>query len=128
MKHKPLFYEAACIFSIIGSCIGFLSMFIAAFFFNSVTEKIKQITDLTATDKLSPVYFAILMAAFSVSLVGAIKLYRMQRTGLYFYLTAQTVILFYPVFVLGSNGFSVTNAIFTSIFASVYLFYSRRTV
>ena len=127
MEKKPIFYEAACIFSIIGSSIGFIMMFVATFFFDPVTEKIRQVTDLTATEKLSPVYFALLMAAFSVSLAGAIKLYRMQRTGLYFYLTAQIIILFLPVFWLGNNGLSVTNTIFTLIFSGVYLYYYRIT-
>lgn len=121
MEKKPIIFEAACIFSIIGSSIGFISMFIATIFFNRVTEKIRQFTDLTATEKLSPIYFAVLMAAFSVSLAGAIKLYRMQRVGLYFYLASQIVILFLPVIWLGDNGFSVTSAIFTLIFAGVYL-------
>ncbi|MBA4409165.1 MAG: hypothetical protein Q8S54_19275 [Bacteroidota bacterium] len=128
MTTKPLFYESACIFSIIGSSIGFISMFIATFFFRIVTEKITLVTNITATEKLSPIYFALLMAAFSVSLAGAIKLYRMQRIGLYFYLTAQMIILFLPVIWLGSNAFSVTNAIFTMIFSGVYLAYFRITV
>lgn len=127
MREKPLFYESACIFSIVGSSIGFISMFISTFFFRIVTEKIALITNVTATEKLSPLYFALLMAAFSISLTGAIKLYRMQRTGLYFYLTAQAIILFLPVFWLGSNAFSVTNAIFTLIFSGVYLYYYRIT-
>lgn len=125
MTKKPLIYEAACIFSIIGSSIGFISMFISTFFFKVVTEKIRLITNLTATEKLNPIYFAILMATFSVSLVGAIKLLRMQRTGLYFYLPAQLIILFLPVFWLGSNAFSSTNAIFTLIFSGVYLYHYR---
>lgn len=127
MEKKPVLYEAACIFSIIGSSIGFIMMFVATFFFNPVTEQIRQVTDLTATEKISPIYFALLMSAFSVSLTGAIKLYRMQRAGLYFYLTAQIIILFLPVFWLGNNGFSVTNAIFTLIFSGVYLYYFRIT-
>jgi len=127
MMKKPILYESACIFSIIGSSIGFISMFISTFFFRIVTEKISSITNITATEKLSPIYFATLMAAFSVSLTGAIKLYRMQRSGLYFYLVAQLVILFLPVFWLGSNAFSVTNAIFTLIFSGVYLYYYRIT-
>lgn len=127
MKTKPIIFESACIFSIIGSSIGFISMFISTFFFSIVTEKITSITNITATEKLSPVYFAMLMAAFSVSLVGAIKLYRLQRAGLYFYLAAQAMIMFLPVFWLGSNSFSTTNAIFTLIFALVYLYYYRIT-
>jgi hypothetical protein len=102
-------------------------MFISTFFFRIVTEKITSVTNITATEKLSPVYFAMLMAAFSVSLAGAIKLYRLQRAGLYFYLAAQAMIMFLPVFWLGSNSFSTTNAIFTLIFAGVYLYYYRIT-
>jgi len=127
MKKKPIIFESACIFSIIGSSIGFISMFISTFFFRIVTEKITSVTNITATEKLSPVYFAMLMAAFSLSLAGAIKLYRLQRTGLYFYLLAQAMIMFLPVFWLGSNAFSTTNAIFTLIFAGVYLYYYRIT-
>lgn len=127
MKKKPLLFESACIFSIVGSSIGFVSMFISTLFFRAITEKITSVTNLTATEKLSPLYFAILMAAFSVSLTGVIKLYRMQRAGLYFYVAAQLAILFFPVIWLGSNAFSVTNAIFTLIFSGVYLFYFRIT-
>jgi len=119
MQKKPLVFEAACIFSIVGSSIGFVAMFIATFFFSSVTEKITMLTNTTATEKLSPIYFALLMAAFSVSLAGAIKLLRMQRIGIYFYLSAQATILFLPVFWLGSNAFSVTNSIFTILFSGV---------
>ena len=121
MKKKPILFESASIFSIIGSSIGFISMFISTFFFRIVTEKITSVTNITATEKLSPVYFAMLMAAFSLSLAGAIKLYRMQRVGLYFYLMAQAMIICLPVFWLGSNSFSTTNAIFTLIFSGVYL-------
>lgn len=125
MKKKPILFESASIFSIIGSSIGFISMFISTLFFRIVTEKITSVTNITATEKLSPLYFAMLMAAFCVSLVGAIKLYRMQRAGLYFYLIAQTMILFLPVIWLGANAFSATNAIFTLIFSGVYLAYYK---
>ena len=125
MKKKPILFESASIFSIIGSSIGFISMFISTFFFRIVTEKITSVTNIMATEKLSPLYFAMLMAAFCVSLVGAIKLYRMQRAGLYFYLIAQTMILFLPVIWLGANAFSTTNTIFTLIFAGVYLAYYK---
>jgi hypothetical protein len=125
MKDQPLVFQSACIFSIAGSSIGFLGMLFSTIFFKTVTEKIELLTNITATEHLSPLYFACLMAAFSVSLAGVIKIYRMQRAGLYFYLMAQTMILFLPVIWLGSNGFSVTNAIFTLLFSGVYLYYYR---
>jgi hypothetical protein len=125
MEKKPILFEAVCIFSIVGSSIGFSSMLISTIFFRFVTEKITQFTNITATEHLSPVYFACLMAAYSISLSGAIKLYRMQRSGLYFYLLAQLMILFLPAIWLGSNAFSSTNAIFTILFSGIYLFHFR---
>lgn len=126
MQKKPLLFEAACIFSIAGSSIGFVSMFISTFFFRIVTEKITLLTNITATEKLSPLYFALLMSAFSISLAGAIKLYRLQRIGIYFYLVAQALVMFLPVFWLGSHAFSATNAIFTLVFSAVYVSYYRK--
>lgn len=125
MMKKPPVFEAACILSIIGSSIGFTGMFISTFFFKPVTEKITLLTNITATEKLSPLYFALLGTAFCVSLVGAVKLFRLQKSGLYFYLTAQTIIMFLPAFWLGSNSFSVTNAIFTLLFSGIYIYHFK---
>lgn len=127
MKDRPILFQSACIFSIAGSSIGFISMLLATIFFETVSQKIESFTNITSTDQLSPLYFASLMAAFGVSLAGVIKLYRMQRAGLYFYLTAQIVILFLPVIWMGSNGFSVANVIFTFLFSGVYLYFYRIT-
>ena len=127
MQNKPIVYESACIFSIIGSSVGFISMFISSLFFRLVTEKITAVTNITAAEKLTPVYFALLMAMFCISLVGAIKLYRLQRIGVYFYLAAQILILFIPVVWLGNHAFSTTNAILTATFSSIYLYYYRIT-
>lgn len=125
MKNQPLVLQSACIFSITGSSIGFLIMLFSTIFFKTVSMKIELLTNITATEHLSPLYFASLMGAFGISLAGAIKLYRMQRVGLYFYLIAQAMILFLPVIWLGSNGFSTTNTIFTLLFSGIYLFYYR---
>lgn len=125
MEKKPILFEAACIFSMAGSGTGFLGMLLATIFFQPVVEKITQLTNITATEHISALYFASLMAAFCVSLVGSIELFRGKRVGLFFYLMAQLVIIILPVLWLDSNAFSYTNAIFTSLFSGVYLFYFR---
>lgn len=125
MKKKPILFEAACVFSILGSGIGFLSMFIAAIFFDATVNKITQFTNITATEKLTPIYFATLGVVFALSLVGAIKLYRTQKSGLYFYLLAQAMVMILPVIWLSPDSFSVTNAIFALLFSGVYLFYFK---
>ena len=126
MEKKPILYEGACLFSLMGSSIGILYTLITVVFFNFMMEKVVQVTNITATEHLSQLYFALLMAAFSISLAGVIKLYRMQRAGLYLYLVAQAMILFIPVIWLGSNAFSVTNTIFTILFSGVYIYYFKR--
>ena len=126
MEKKPILFEGACIFSLIGSSIGILYTLITVVFFNFVMNKVEQFTNITATEKLSRLYFVLLMSAFCISLTGIIKLYRMQRAGLYFYLVAQLMILFIPVIWLGPNAISVTNTIFTILFTSVYIYYFKR--
>jgi hypothetical protein len=121
MTKKSLLFESACILSIIGSSIGFISMTIATFFYSAVAEKIIQITNINATEKLSKIYFAILMGAYCLSLVGALRMYRQKISGLLFYLAAQIIIMFIPVLWIGLNAFSETNAIFTLMFSVIYL-------
>ena len=121
MKEKSIWFEGACIFSIVGSSIGFLSTLGVTLFFKAATENITLLTNSTATNQLSPLYFSIFMASFCLSLVGAIKLYHMQKVGIYFYLLAQIIQVFLPVLWLGSNSFSTTNAIFAILFSVVYL-------
>ena len=125
MEKKPILFEGACLFSLLGSSIGILYTLFATVFFSQVVEKVVHLTNITTSEHLSPLYFVILMAAFSISLAGAIKLYRMQRAGLYFYLAGQIMILIMPVIWLGPNTFSITNTILTFLFSSVYLFYFR---
>ena len=126
MEKKPILFEGACVFSFLGSSIGFVAMLLAAVFFPYVSQKIVMLTNYTAADYLSPLYFTILMASYSLSLVGVIKLYQLQRTGLYLYLLAQAMILLIPVIWLGSNTLSVMNVIFTILFSAVYIFYYKR--
>lgn len=126
MEKKPILFLGACIFSMMGSILGLWAMLFGTLFFRYTSGKIVLLTNYTATEHLSPLYFATLMGAYSLSLAGAIKLYRMQRTGLYFYLTAQVLILFIPVIALGANAFSVINVLFTLLFSGVYVYYFRR--
>lgn len=126
MENKPILFEGACVFSFIGSSIGFVAMLLATVFFPYVSQIIVKLTNYTSADHLSVLYFAILMASYSLSLAGVIKLYHMQRSGLYLYLLAQLMILFFPVIMMGFNALSVTNVIFTFLFSAVYIFYFRR--
>jgi hypothetical protein len=125
MKNDFLFFRAACLLSIIGSSIGFLLFAATSIFYVQTVPLIRSITHDLATEKTSPGYFSILMVFHFLSLIGALKLSKFKKTGLFFYLSGQVAILFWPVVWLGWNTFSVSNAIFILIFSGVYLFHFR---
>lgn len=125
IRVKPIVFESACIFSFTGSLIGLLYMLSFALFFDQMVAAIGKFTSFASLQSLSPLYFASLMAAYALSLTGIIKLYRMQRSGLYFYLLAQLMILILPLIWKGMGVLSVTNIIFTLLFSGIYIYYYR---
>lgn len=125
IKVKPIVFESACIFSFIGSILGLLYMLSFALFFDEMYRAMGKFTSHASMQSLSPLYFASLMAAYALSLAGVIKLYCMQRSGLYFYLLAQIMILILPLIWKGMSVMSVTNIIFTLLFSGIYLYYYR---
>ncbi|MGE5393595.1 MAG: hypothetical protein ACM3P1_02570 [Candidatus Saccharibacteria bacterium] len=124
-KVKPIVFESACIFSLLGSILGLLFMLFFALFFDEMYRAIGTYTSYGSMQLLSPLYFASLMAAYALSLAGVIKLYRMQRSGLYFYLMAQLMILILPLIWMGPGVLSITNIIFALLFSGIYLYYFR---
>lgn len=125
VRVKPLLFESACIFSFLGSIIGLLYMLSFALFFDDMYRIVGKLTSFTSLEPLNPMYFAILMVAYVLSLAGVIKLYRMQRTGLYFYLTAQLMLLIFPLIWMGMDALSLTNIIFTLLFSGIYIYNYR---
>ncbi|MGE5449148.1 MAG: hypothetical protein ACM3PR_12335 [Bacteroidales bacterium] len=125
IRVKPIVFESACIFSFLGSLIGLLYMLSFTLFFDEMVKVIGKYTSYASLNPLTPLYFASLMAAYALSLAGVIKLYRMQRSGLYFYLLAQLMILILPLMWKGLGVISITNIIFVLLFSGIYLYNYR---
>ena len=122
---RPPFLSALCVLTFIGSGTAFIGYFIAAAFFKQVGEFIVKYSSWNSVDEISPVYFIILMVLNAVSLIGAIRIWKFHKPGLYIYVAAQVAILFFPVIWLGWIGFSMTNMVFTLIFITGYLFHIK---
>ncbi len=122
MNHYPKsdFFKALCYLTFIGSSIAFVGYFLAALFFDKISETIIQYSSWHSVEQISPLYFILLMVLFAISLVGAIRIWKLRRIGLIIYSVAQLLILFLPVFWIGWSGFSTINAIFTSLFITGY--------
>jgi hypothetical protein len=119
---RPALLSALCILTFVGSTIGFIGYFIASLFFDEISEIIIRYSSWDTTGNISPVYFLILMVFYSLSLMGAIRMWKLHRDGYFLYLPAQLVILILPVIWLDWHSLSVTNTLFTIVFIAGYTY------
>jgi hypothetical protein len=126
LKDQPLLFASAIMLSLIGGSTGLLLFWGAALFFKPVKEAITGVTNLTAMDQASPLYFVLFGALCLLSAIGVLKMKKWQKTGFFFYLAAQASMIFLPAIWLDWNAFSVANTIFTSVFVFIYLSFFRR--
>ncbi len=112
--------SALCILTFVGSTVSFIGYFLASLFFEKAAELIIKYSNWNSVEPISQLYFTLFMALSAVSLVGAIRMWKLHRNGFFIYLIAQIIILFLPAVWLGWISFSVTGAIFTAIFIGGY--------
>lgn len=119
-KERPSFLSALCILTFIGSGLAFFIYLFASLFFKKASDFIIQYSSWNSTDDINPFYFILLLSGYIISFFGALKMWRLNKTGLFFYIFSQLAILFLPVIWLGWSALSMTNTIFTIIFISGY--------
>jgi hypothetical protein len=117
---RPALLSALCILTFLGSTIGFIGYFIASLFFDEISEIIIRYSSWHTTSDISAVYFLILMVFYSISLMGAIRMWKLHRNGYFLYVPAQLVILLLPVIWINLQALSVTNTFFTIVFIAGY--------
>ena len=117
---RTSFLSALCILTFIGSTASFFIYFLAALFFEKASEFIIKYSNWHTVEAISPFYFTLFMALSAVSLVGAIRMWKLHRDGFLIYTVAQIILLFLPAIWIGWNSFSVTGAIFTAVFVAGY--------
>jgi hypothetical protein len=118
--NRTAFLEALCILTFIGSGVSFLMYFLASLFFEKVSQIIIKYSNWHSVDAISPFYFTLFMALSAISLVGAIRMWKLHRDGFFVYTAAQIVLVFLPVIWIGWNSFSDSGAIFSLIFVLGY--------
>jgi hypothetical protein len=111
---------ALCLLTFVGSTLSFFGYFLASMFFDKASDLIVKYSNWYSTEAISPLYFTIFMAFSAVSLVGAIRMWKLHRDGFFIYLAAQMFILFLPVVWIGWNSLAATQIIFTAIFIGGY--------
>ncbi|MEL7589450.1 MAG: hypothetical protein AAGU19_22240 [Prolixibacteraceae bacterium] len=125
-QDRPLLLSAAIFLSLIGSSVATLVYFSAAVFFGQTKELVEKLTNIQAPQNLSAVYMAVFGVLYGLSLLGVIKMHKMQRSGLSLYAFAQISLLILPLAWIGTQAFSSTNTIFTLLFITIYGIHRKR--
>jgi hypothetical protein len=90
--------------------------FLASVFYEKASEIIIKYSNWNSVEAISPLYFTLFMAVSAMSLIGAIRMWKLHSDGFFVYIISQIIIMFLPVVWIGWNAFSPIGAIFTSIF------------
>lgn len=117
---RPALLNALCLLSFIGSGIGFTGYFAAALLFEQSSRLIIRYSSWHTTEHISPLFFLLLMVFYAISLMGAIRMWKLHRNGYYLYVASQLAILFLPAIWIDFYSLSVTNTFFTITFIAGY--------
>ena len=119
-SNRTVFLSALCILTFIGSTVSFIAYFLASVFFGKTSELIIKLSNWSSVETISPGYFTLLMALSAISLIGAIRMWKLHRDGFFIYTIVQLILLFIPAIWIGWSSFSDTGAIFTIVFIGGY--------
>lgn len=119
-SNRPELLSALCLLTSAGSGSGFIAYFLAALFFEKASAFIIEYSSTHTTEAILPLYFVLFMVFSAVSLVGAIRMWKLHRDGFILYTIAQLSMTILPVIWLGWNSFTVPGAIFTGVFVGGY--------
>jgi hypothetical protein len=100
--------------------LGLLVILLPPFFLMKFLKSLSGIPPGIQLSDISAVYFLILMVFYSISLMGAIRMWKLHRDGYFLYVPAQLVILLLPVIWINLQALSVTNTFFTIVFIAGY--------
>lgn len=127
---RPEFLTTICVLTFIGSSFSILGGIVSLFMSNPVVVEAME-TAMENSGQEMPEMFsktfehaasigAISIVLSIMSLVGAIMMFKLNRTGFYLYTIAQVAMLFVSPIFLGFEAFSKWGLIFTTGFIVMY--------
>lgn len=122
---RPLLLSTVIFLSVTGSSIAIFIYFPAAIFFDLFISLIEKWTNIQTPQKLVPLYFLIHGALYVLSLIGALNMRNMKKSGYFLYTGAQFTLLVVPLLWMGSHAFSMSNAVFSFLFIGIYSFFLK---
>jgi hypothetical protein len=125
IRRSPLL-TALCILSFAGNLIGFLLYLSAAIMNREARILIMEMSDTRETSPYTVAYFSIFALLYAISFTGVRKMWQLKKSGFWFYLFSQSVILVLPYIWPGDQAFSSVAVIFTLLFVILFGFQMRK--
>lgn len=122
------------VLTFIGSGSSFLAYLTAGIFYDTFLQTLSVMAQVSnemavAADTLKemPRLLFISMGLFyGLSLLGAIEMWHLRKTGFHFYTLSQLVLLSLPALFMGKAYFAIGDAMLTLMFVAYYWFSLRR--
>jgi hypothetical protein len=129
-KVRPQMLAVLCILTFISSGYGvvfnLLSSLFRDKFYNfyskfAYPEQYKEAKDfLLQIFSTGRLFFVSGMVLSFFSLLGAIKMWKLQKNGFHFYTISQIIILMLPLLFIKGGSFQLVDFLFTSMFVTMY--------
>jgi hypothetical protein len=123
-KKRPELLTLLCIFTFIGSGLAAFSYFVVFISYEEFTKAFDELgMDMPEVDLILSAgkrFFLTGFILYGISLFGAIRMWRLKKSGFHFYTVAQVFILLLPNAMIISYQFSVLGLLVTVAFIVAY--------
>jgi hypothetical protein len=125
-QQRPTLLTVLCILTFIGSGMNlFSSLIIAGFYelFMEIVQEFGQKFNFPGTElllEMKPAFFLVNAIFYAGSLVGAIFMMQLKKTGFHIYTIAQVLLLLAPMYFLNLSAPGLPELLFTGIFVLLY--------
>ncbi len=121
---RPQLLSILCILTFIGSGLGIAGFLMVTLNYEATMEALKVLyADMPEAQFLLEApreFFLISMLLSAFSLVGALLMWQLRKTGFHFYTSAQIINLALPLIYFGGESNPIFNIIFTALFVYLY--------
>jgi hypothetical protein len=126
---RPPLLTFLCVLTFIGSGLMMFSFMMLGLFYNTfVTTALEAYKDLPGMDIIMgtpPWAFVVTALAYSLSLSGALLMWKMRKAGFHAYTLAQFVLLFLSSFIIYPGNISFGDLLLSLLFVLLYASHLR---
>ena len=98
---RPTFLTVLCILTFIGSGLGVLTYVFSTVAFTTMYDMLLRVPGMEILLAGGVAFFAVLLALAIISLLGAVQMWQLKKSGFYMYVGANLAAFLVPIVMLG---------------------------